>query len=144
VSASSNRAYNITTGYDDNGDTVLNDRPAGVKRNTGIGPRAFNMDFGLTKTINLKSTENPGSASTGGVNTFGEPQQGKFPRRGKPSGSSGRSLGVPRMSFVVNIQNLLNNQQLNGFSGVMTSPFFGRANSARNPRQIEVGLRFNF
>jgi len=144
VNARSNRAYNITTGYDDNGDTVLNDRPVGVKRNTGIGPRAFDMDFGLTKTINLKSTENPGSASTGGVNTFGEPQQGRFPRRGKPSGSNGRSPGVPRMSFVVNIQNLLNNQQLNGFSGVMTSPFFGRANSARNPRQIEVGLRFNF
>ena len=27
--------YNITTGRDDNGDTVSNDRPAGVTRNTG-------------------------------------------------------------------------------------------------------------
>lgn len=27
--------YNITTGYDDNGDTVLNDRPAGLARNSG-------------------------------------------------------------------------------------------------------------
>jgi len=48
------------------------------------------------------------------------------------------------MAFVVNIQNVLNNQQLGQYSGVLTSPFFGRANSARNPRQIEVGMRFNF
>jgi hypothetical protein len=48
------------------------------------------------------------------------------------------------MAFVVNIQNLLNHPQLNQYSGVMTSPFFGRANGARNPRQIELGLRFNF
>ena len=37
--------YNITTGRDDNGDTVSNDRPAGVTRNTGLG-RA-QVDLGL-------------------------------------------------------------------------------------------------
>jgi hypothetical protein len=42
------------------------------------------------------------------------------------------------------VQNLLNNTQLNSFSGTMTSPFLGKASSARNPRQVEVGLRFNF
>jgi len=42
------------------------------------------------------------------------------------------------------VQNLLNNTQLNSFSGTMTSPFFGKASSARNARQVEVGLRFNF
>jgi hypothetical protein len=29
-------------------------------------------------------------------------------------------------------------------SGVMTSPNFGRSTSAQNPREIEVGLRFQF
>jgi hypothetical protein len=29
-------------------------------------------------------------------------------------------------------------------SGVMTSPNFGKSTSARNPRQLEVGARFNF
>ena len=48
------------------------------------------------------------------------------------------------MTFRIQVQNVLNNQQLNSYSGVMTSPFFGRANSARNPRQVEAGLRFNF
>jgi hypothetical protein len=33
------RGAYITTGFDDNGDTTTNDRPAGIKRNTGVGPR---------------------------------------------------------------------------------------------------------
>jgi hypothetical protein len=33
---------------------------------------------------------------------------------------------------------------LNGYSGTMTSSFFGKASSAQRPRQIEAGLRFNF
>ena len=43
----------------------------------------------------------------------------------------------PTMTFRINVQNLLNNVQYNNFSGTMTSSFFGRANNARNPRQIE-------
>ena len=31
--------YNVTTGRDDNGDTVSNDRPAGVTRNIGAAAR---------------------------------------------------------------------------------------------------------
>ena len=169
VNASSARPYNITTGFDENGDTVTNDRPAGVKRNTGVGPRQFNTNLNLTKTVNLKKTERPNTASnTGGANPFLEPQRGGgfpgggFPGGGRPGGAPGgpggqRGAGPggqrgrpgqaptgPTMAFVVNIQNVLNNQQLAQYSGVLTSPFFGRANSARNPRQIEVGMRFNF
>jgi hypothetical protein len=48
------------------------------------------------------------------------------------------------VTFNVQIQNLLNNTQLNGYSGTMSSTFFGRASTARNPRQVEAGLRFNF
>src|SRR5262249_51785443 len=36
--------YNITTGHDDNGDTISNDRPAGVTRNSGRG--AATIDIG--------------------------------------------------------------------------------------------------
>ena len=34
VSASTGTPYTIRTGYDDNGDGIFNDRPAGVGRNT--------------------------------------------------------------------------------------------------------------
>jgi carboxypeptidase family protein len=171
VNASSSRPYNITTGFDENGDTVTNDRPAGVKRNTGIGPGNFNTNLNFTKTISLKKTERPNTASNNGANPFLEPQRGGgfpgggFPGGGFPGGGGQRGGGPggqrgggpggqrgrpgqppagPTMAFVVNIQNVLNNQQLSQYSGVLTSPFFGRANNARNPRQIEVGMRVNF
>jgi hypothetical protein len=173
INASSARPYNITTGFDENGDTATNDRPAGVKRNTGIGPSNFNTNLNFTKTISLKKTaERPNTASNGSGNPFLNPQRGGgFPGGGFPAGGQGRPGGPggpggrpggggpgngrggrpggnapvgPTMAFVVNIQNVLNHQQLAQYSGVLTSPFFGRANSARNPRQIEVGMRFNF
>jgi hypothetical protein len=180
----SSRPYNITTGLDDNGDTVTNDRPAGLQRNSGKGPGQFNLNMGVQKTVNLKSAEKPVTpAANNGANPFassfagpqrgggGFPGGGDFPGGGQrgnfPNGAQrdggqrgggnrgqqggrGPDGGVfnqqrgPTMTFRIQVQNVLNNQQLNGYSGVMTSPYFGKANSARNPRQIEAGLRFNF
>ena len=37
--------YNITTGRDDNRDGLANDRPLGVRRNTGLGPRLDQVDL---------------------------------------------------------------------------------------------------
>ena len=37
IQASSALPYNITTGFDDNGDTIINDRPRGVGRNSARG-----------------------------------------------------------------------------------------------------------
>jgi hypothetical protein len=31
-----------------------------------------------------------------------------------------------------------------GYSGVMTSPFFGEPTTVLNPRKIELGARFGF
>jgi len=180
---SSSRPYNITTGFDDNGDTATNDRPVGLARNTGIGPGNFNLNMNLQKTVRLKSAEKPAGAASNPANPFigsfagqrgggglpggGLPaggqsgggdfprgQRGNFPGAGNRGGQAGRGgrgpndglsqPSGPTMTFVISAQNLLNNLQLNGYSGVMTSPFFGHANGARNARQIEAGLRFNF
>jgi hypothetical protein len=43
--------YTITTGVDDNHDQNVNDRPAGVARNSADGPRSFNIDMTLSKTF---------------------------------------------------------------------------------------------
>ncbi len=68
-------------------------------------------------------------------------------QRGGPGGPGGRgqqpSRG-PTMSFTANVNNLLNNTQYGNFSGVMTSPFFGKPTNAQNWRQVNLGLRFNF
>jgi len=176
VNWSSSRPYNITTGLDNNGDTVLNDRPEGLKRNSGKGPGLFNMNMGFQKTVILKSPEKPTIPANNGANpfasSFAEPQRGggggfpggggdfggqrgNFPggqrgggQRGQggrgPDGGGFNQQRGPSVTFRIQVQNVLNNQQLNSYSGVMTSPFFGKANSARNPRQVEAGLRFNF
>jgi carboxypeptidase family protein len=54
--------YNITTGFDSNLDTVANDRPPGVTRNTGQGPGYADVDTRFSKTFPLKG------------NNHGEPQ----------------------------------------------------------------------
>ena len=43
--------YNITTGRDDNGDTVSNDRPAGVTRNTGLGRAQIDLGLRLSWSV---------------------------------------------------------------------------------------------
>jgi hypothetical protein len=64
--------------------------------------------------------------------------------RGNNNGNFNQNGNGKTVTFQFQIQNLLNNTQLNGYSGTMTSTFFGRASSARQPRQVEAGLRFNF
>jgi hypothetical protein len=45
--------YNVTTGTDDNGDLSVNDRPAGVSRNSARGDSAWTIDMRLAKAIGL-------------------------------------------------------------------------------------------
>lgn len=54
VNLNSEIPFNITTGFDNNHDTVANDRPPGVGRNTGQGPGFANMDLHLSKEIRLR------------------------------------------------------------------------------------------
>ena len=46
--------YEITTGFDDNLDSNANDRPVGVARNAGEGPRFFQLDMRLAKVWETK------------------------------------------------------------------------------------------
>ena len=117
LQANSNRPYNIITGHDDNGDSTVNDRPPGTKRNAGIGPGYFNVNVSLQKVVRLKTET--GRAST------------------NPSAG-------PNMTFILNLWNAFNHPQYQNYSGVMTSPFFGRPNRANNPRNIELAARFSF
>jgi len=49
--------YNITTGNDDNHDTVFNDRPAGLWRNAGRGAGYANVDLRLSKRWRIRQKE---------------------------------------------------------------------------------------
>lgn len=123
----SGNPYNLRTGRDDNQDQNTNDRPEGVPRNSLTGPGFSNLNLNLSKAIQLRSTtvagEGSGPAAAGGY--------------------YGQRRGV-RMTIRANANNILNQVNFQSFSGVMTSPFFGKPTRARNPRQISLSLNFNF
>lgn len=109
----SGRYYTITTGFDDNRDSNINDRPVGIGFNTERGPKYANLDVNLSKAF--------------------------FFRRAPGSTTSGTNVNV-----FVNMTNALNHVHYGTPSGVLTSPNFGRSISASSPRQVEIGLRFQF
>jgi hypothetical protein len=115
VLGTSNRHYSITTGKDDNMDTVINDRPPGVARNAGESPGSLLFNFNISKAI-----------------FFGAPAAGN--RQGSRKNAN----------VFANMTNAFNRPNYNPPSGVMTSPTFGKFTSAGDPREIEVGLRFQF
>ena len=41
-------------------------------------------------------------------------------------------------------QNVTNRYNYIGYSGVITSQFFGKPTNVLNPRKIELGMRFGF
>jgi hypothetical protein len=51
---SSGLPYEITTGFDDNGDSIANDRPIGFVRNAGQSPRFFQVDARFAKVWEAK------------------------------------------------------------------------------------------
>ena len=49
-----------------------------------------------------------------------------------------------RLQFVVQIQNLTNRPNYVGYSGVITSPFFGQATAVTGTRKVDVGVQLSF
>lgn len=148
---SSARPYNITTGLDDNGDTVFNDRPLGVERNAGRGAKQMTVDLRLTKSFNLGGLLSGGPE---GVPMGGPPPGGAAaamqPGPGMGGGDGPRMVIMEgsnaryRADLYVNFQNLFNQTNLNAFTGNQLSPFFGTATSAGPARRIEVGATISF
>jgi hypothetical protein len=138
IQASSALPYNITTGFDNNGDTVINDRPLGVKRNAGRGSARWEVGSRLSWSKNF----GPEQQATGGP-------QVRMVRINAGEGAAAPSIGVGgakryTMEFYAQAFNLLNHTNLGVYNGVLSSPYFGRATSAQAPRRMELGLRFSF
>jgi hypothetical protein len=133
--------YNITTGKDDNGDTVFNDRPVNVGRNTARGGAIVDIAtrFGWSHAFGTRATP-----------AGGGPQM-RIVRAGPDTdvlGQVGGGMPNPNKRYSVEFYgqafNVLNRMNPIAFSGVQTSPFYGRAVAAAPPRRIEVGARFGF
>ena len=84
--------YNITTGLDNNHDGVVNDRPAGVGRNTARGTATWTMNLRCRRRFGLGGGAAAGPAG-GGVSRGGGGRPGVSEQRG-PGGGGGNGGGV--------------------------------------------------
>jgi Carboxypeptidase regulatory-like domain len=119
ISLLSGAPYDITTGSDDNHDLLGNDRPSGVTRNTGQGPGFAQVDLRVTKLFRMLR---PPSADP-------EARKREY---------------INNLEMNVDIFNVFNRTNLVWYVGVLSSPFFGRANAASRPRTLQVSARYRF
>jgi hypothetical protein len=125
--------YTLLSGRDDNGDGIFNDRPLGVGRNTlrGSSYTAINMNIGYVFAFGRTAALPPGVGVFGGgasaqVRTFDQ------------------GTARYRVQVFVNAQNLTNERNYVGYSGTLTSPFFGKPTAVSGMRKIDVGVGINF
>ena len=142
--------YNITTGRDDNGDAIFNDRPAGTPRNSLRGALTMQTDLRISWTVpsqrpNGSINFQRGGGGGGGGGGAQGPRGGPGGRGGGPAGGPNARTQVQRRFemylFVTNVFNRVNRTL---YVGVLTSPYFGRATSAQAPRRMELGWRYSF
>ncbi len=115
VNLASSLPYDITTGFDDNGDTVANDRPAGVTRNTGRGPGFARVDLRVSRAFKVPRL---------------------LDRR--------RERSSRNLEFSVDFFNLFNRVNYENYVGAQSSPFFGRAVAAHQARTMQFSARYKF
>ena len=153
--------YNVTTGFDDNGDTVFNDRPLGVERNSERGARQINASLRLNRSFGFGGAAagpggmpplpppggGPGGGGGGALNQRGPGGGGP----GGPGGGDGPQMVIMeggaaryRLDFYAQISNLFNYVNYNTFVGNQLSSFYGEATSAGPARRIEIGMSIGF
>jgi len=135
INAMTGTPYSITTGRDNNGDLVINDRPDGVGRNSAwtTGMWAVNGFFFYTINIGKATVSNPGGIT------------GITMRNGEVTVMTGGTAPPRyRLGIQMMVQNLTNHANYTGYSGVLTSPFFGQPTNVMSTRKVDVSLNFSF
>jgi hypothetical protein len=133
--------YNVITGFDTNRDTVVNDRPEGVGRNSARGSAIWNLNTRVSKAFGFgpqRQTDGQPRVRTGGGRRG--PGGGGGPMMMMMDGSNQRY----RLEFYLQAFNILNRTNLQGYIGNLRSPDFGQAISAGPARRIELGMNFGF
>jgi hypothetical protein len=145
LNAQGDQPYNITTGFDNNGDGDFNDRPYLAAAGTPVCSAtvtancAYATQFGLLAPTGTSATlaRNAGNMpwtiylDTNLQRTF------KLTRDTKAGHSQSLSANI-RSS------NLLNHLNVTAVGGIVGSPLFGQPYSGDNGRRIEGGLRYSF
>jgi Carboxypeptidase regulatory-like domain/TonB dependent receptor-like, beta-barrel len=128
LAGNSGAPYTITTGRDNNGDSIFNDRPSGIGRNTLRTPWQLTWTSAVSYSIG-----------------FGTPTAvSRMQEHGGSDRVAAQTGARYRLVLSLHATNLTNRANYVGFSGVMTSPFFQQATAVANPRKIDIGMSFRF
>jgi hypothetical protein len=141
TSARSGTPYTITTGRDDNADAVFNDRPSGTGRNTVTGAVMWDVATRLSYAFGFG--ERPQTGGMAGGPIMIRMGGGAGDLLGGLGGGGAENKRV-RIELFVAAANVFNRVNAMGYSGVMTSPFFGRATMAGPARKLDVGMKIGF
>ena len=135
--AASPLPYTVTTGKDDNGDAIFNDRPPGVGRNSlrGSWQRQCDANLGWTIYWGERDAADSGTGPRTLILSGSEAAAGTFDVNSKKRFS---------LRFYAAATNVFNQTNRQSFIGVLTSPLFGQAIAADQPRRVELGMRFSF
>ncbi len=143
--AKGKQPYNITTGFDNNGDGNFNDRPFYASTGTPV--------CSTTVIANCAYTTPWGLLSTSGTGATLRRNAGTMPWTFYLDTNLQRTFKLTRDSntvhsqaLIVNIRssNILNHLNVTAVGGVLGSPLFGQSYSGDNGRRIEGGLRYSF
>lgn len=137
LAAASGLPYNVTTGRDNNGDGIFNDRPGIVA--AGI-PDAVPTAFGYLTPDIVDGNLPRNSGTSPSTLTVDLNISRRFVLR-KSAGLSERGRALTTNLRGTNVLNRLNPTAVNG---VLGSPLFGTANASDPARRIEAGLRLEF
>jgi hypothetical protein len=135
MDAQSGAPYNVTTGTDDNGDGVFNDRPSYA---TTPGPGVYQTRYGLlsTNTINGDVPRNLGVMP---ALIHLDTNLSRAWRIGPAKSDTARTL-----TFNARSANLLNHTNATAVSTIVSSPDFSQTIAAESARRLELGVRFAF
>jgi hypothetical protein len=125
--------YTERTGFDDNGDLLFNDRPAGVERNTLRGAMQGGLSGQFSYSIPLRKRTGALPPGIQVSNNNGAVTVNQF-----------SDAARYRINLIAQMQNLTNHANYTGYSGVRTSPFFGQPTAVQNVRRIDLGVQFSF
>ncbi|HEV2577655.1 MAG TPA: carboxypeptidase regulatory-like domain-containing protein [Acidobacteriaceae bacterium] len=138
--------YNVTTGFDNNGDGDFNDRPQYARAGTplcSVNPNAAPCGY---------STPWGELVTSGGISSLPR-NKGYMPWTFYLDSNVQRAFKLTRdakaehpQTLTVNVRssNILNHMNVTSVGTVLGSPFFGRPYAADNGRRVEAGLRYSF
>jgi len=145
LNASGGSMYNITTGFDNNGDGNFNDRPFYAPTGTPVCSATVSAHCAYATRWGLLSTTGTGGTLQRNAGTMpwtfylDTNLQRTFKLTRNPKADHPQALTVNIRS-----SNILNHLNVTAVGGVLGSPLFGQPYSGDNGRRIEGGLRYSF